>query len=364
MTTPSNTSSTYTWQGKGLRLIDLMDNEERKAVLGAFPSERQFRSMHVTGDATEFVKYAGRNGLLETSAEELLTCQVYEKTLEGLGYQVDTAMDGRFEVVRLDDVSPVRGTIPPGSRSVSEIAYDYLKGLEVQGTRSAFPVTTRAQKPVFVSREFAEYLRAVSEPVEAVKKDADGDVAFIWPARNDQQLERVMRDFRLASVGANEPDSGQIAAVAASKTPKQFAIWKAGLGDQWRMMDSLRDVLISAAAEMTPGSFADQQAGGVLSDALRAFQKAFQYLAEDAMEGKPSLRTAAELKVVANQMVQTAAYLEKQAPVRQLPLNQVLVDGFDLAATIGNDLVNHHAAYERAQNRPQSKEVGASNGLG
>lgn len=363
MTTPSSTSPAFTWQGKGLRLIDLMDNEERKAVLGAFPSERQFRSVHVTGDATEFVKYAGRNGLLD-DPEVLATRQVWEKTLEGLGYVVATAMDGRMDVIRLDAVPPVRGTIPPGSRSVSEIAYDYLKGLEAQGTRSAFPVTTRAQKPVFVSKEFAEYLRAVSEPVEAIKKDAEGDVAFIWPARNDDQLERVVRDFRLATVGANEPDSGQIAAVAATKTPKQYAIWQAGMGDQWRMMDALRDVLINAAAEMTPGSFADQQAGGVLSEALRSFQKAFQYLAEDAMEGKPSLRSASELKVVSDQMVKAAAYLESQAPVRQEALHQVLIDGFDLAATIGNDLVGHHAAHERAQNRVASKGVDVSNGLG
>src|ERR1035437_4585370 len=232
--TPKTTPA-YTWQGKGLRLIDLLDQEERKAVLGVFPSERQFRAQHITGDATAFMKYAADNALLE-DADDVVTRQVWESTLEGMGWHVATAMDGRMEVTKIDSVAPLRGSIAPGSRTESQVAHDYIMGLAAQCQHPKFPVTQRSQRMVFVSKDFAEYLRATGETVQAFEKDRDGDVAFVWPARHDQQVDRVLRSFHLATLGANEPSGGELARVAELKTPKQFAIWKAGLGDQWRMM--------------------------------------------------------------------------------------------------------------------------------
>lgn len=359
----TNAKPSYTWQGKGLRLIDLLDNEERRAVLGAFPSERQFKAEHVIGDATEFMRHAEQHGLMD-DVEEVMTRHVHEKTLEGLGFEVTAAMDGRLEVVPMHSMPPVRGTIAPGSRSNTQIAYDYLKGLEAGGKRADFPVTVKSQKPVYVSKDFAEHLRATGEPVKAIQKDRDGNVAFVWPARNDDQVSRVLQDFHLATVGANEPDSGDLGRVAASKTPKQYAIWKAGLADQWRMMDSLRDVLLGATSNMTSGSFADVKAGGVMAEGLRAFQRGFQFLAEDAANNEPTLRTTQELAIVADKIVAAAVYLDKDAPVRQGGIHQVLIDGVDLASTIGKDLESHHANYMLDKNRQPIKAVDASNGLG
>lgn len=359
--TPANPP--YTWQGKGLRLVDLLDQEERKAVLGAFPSERQFRAEHILGDATEFVKHAERHGLME-DVEELMSRQVWEKTLEGMGWEIATAMDGRLDVIPLGDMPPVRGTIAPGSRSHSQIAYDYIKGLEAQGKHADFPTVQHSQKPVYVSKSFAEYLRAAGEPVKAITKDRDGDVALIWPARHDDQVNRAMRDFHLASVGANEPDGGALARVAASKAPKQFAVWKAGLSDQWRMMDSLREVLLGSATAMTSGSYADVKAGGALSEGLRSFQQAFQYLGEDAASKQPTMRSTQALATVADKVVAAATYLDQEAPVKQTGIHQALIDGVDLAATIGKELEGKYVAHMRLQHQPTRVAPDAANGLG
>ena len=340
----ADTKTSYTWAGKGLRLIDLLDGQERAAVLGAFPSERQFRAQHLVGDATEFMRHAERHGLLD-EVEDIMTRKVHEKTLEGMNLAVVRAMDGRFEVAKLGDLPPIRGSIPPGSRTETQIAYDYLTGLAAQGQQPAFPVTQKSQKPVFVSPQFAEYLREIGEPVQSVPRDREGSVSFVWPARHDQQLDRVLRGFHLATLGCNEPDAGELGKVIALKTPKQYAIWKTGQADQWRMMDSLREVLLGAAQTMTSGAYADERAGGALSDALRSFQRAYQSMADAAVEkGRPSQRAAQELSAVADSVVAAATYLDRDAPVRESALQKTLLDAVDLASTIRTDVT---ALYER-----------------
>lgn len=359
----NHSNFSHTWQGKGLRLVDLLDQVERKAVLGAFPSERQFRAEHVLGDATEFLKHAERHNLLD-DVEELMTRQVWEKTLEGMGWEIATSMDGRLDVIPVGAVPPVRGTIAPGSRSHSQIAYDYIKGLEAQGKHAEFPVTQNAQKPIYVSKPFAEYLRAAGEPIKAIQRDGDGDVALVWPARHDDQVSRMTRDFHLATIGANEPDGGAMAQVVATKAPKQFAIWKAGLADQWRMMDALRDVLLGAATAMTSGAYADQKAGGALTEGLRSFQKAFQCLADDALSAKPTMDASVALADVADRVVAAAIYLEQEAPVLQVDIHRFLLDGVDLAATIGKDLEAKFKSHEKAMQGTKVKVIDSVNGLG
>jgi len=358
MTTPA-----FTWSGKGLRLIDLLDKTERTAVLGVFPSERQFRAAHVKGDATEFVKHGERYETLD-DIQGLKTRHVWDKTLEGMGYMVATALDGRMEVIEKGAPPPLRGSIAPGSRTESQVAYDYIQGLATEGRHPTHPVTQPPQRMLFVSSECAEYLRATGETVRASERDTDGDVAFIWPARNDAQVERVMRDFQLATLGSNEPDSGQLATVIASKAPKQFAIWKSGMADQWRMMDSLRDTLLDAATNMTSGGFADKGAGGKVSEALKSFQSAFQMMAEDAQESVPSLRAAVALKQVSDQVMQAAYHLDKVSPVYELVVHQTLVDSLELAGTISQDLTSLHTKYQRDINRQKVGSLDASNGLG
>ncbi len=357
------TTHEFTWPGKGLRLVDLLDRTERTAVLGAFPSERQFRGQHVKGDAAEFVKHAERHEKLD-DIQGLKILNVWDKTLEGMGYTVATAMDGRFEVIEKGAQVPLRGSIAPGSRSESQIAHDYIQGLATEGRHPTHPVTQPPQRLLFVSSECAEYLRATGETVRAAERDADGDVSFIWPARNDAQVDRVMRDFQLATLGSNESDSGALAKVIATKAPKQYAMWQAGMADQWRMMDSLRDALLDAASSMTSGAFADKGAGGKLSDALKSFQLAFQEMAEDANEGIPSHRAAATLQQVADQVMGAAVHLDKHSPVREVVVHQTLADSLDLAETITQDLKKLHTQYQRDLNRQKVGALDASNGLG
>ena len=357
------TSPAFTWQGKGLRLIDLLDKTERTAVLGAFPSERQFRGQHVKGDASEFVKHAERHETLD-DIQGLKIRQVWDKTLDGMGYTVATAMDGRMEVIEKNAQIPLRGSIAPGSRTESQIAYDYIQGLATEGRHPSHPVTQPPQRMLFVSSECAEYLRATGEVVRAAERDAEGDVGFIWPARNDAQVDKVMRDFQLATLGGNEPDSGALAKVIAVKAPKQYAMWQSGMADQWRMMDSLRDSLLDAASNMTSGAFADKRAGGKIGEALKSFQLAFQEMAEDAVTGIPSQRAAATLVQVRDQVMGAAIHLDKHSLITERVVHQTLVDSLDLAETITQDLTGLHTEHQRALNRPKMGSLDASNGLG
>lgn len=360
MTTPH---ITLTWQGRGLRLVDLLDSTERDALLGAFSSERQFSAEHVKSDATEFIKYVRANGMME-GVDELMERQVWEKTLEGMGWEIATAMDGRLDVVRPGSPPLVRGTVPVGSRSVTQIACDFIQGLKAQGQHPEFPATQHSQKPIFVSREFAEYLRAINEPVRAFERDAQGDVVFIWPARHDEQVRRVLRDFRLVTIGANEVDGGDLAKVVAAKMPGQYAVWKAGLADQWRMMDSLRDVLLSATKALTSGAYSDQRAGGALSEGLVSFQKAFQALSEDSISQQITIRPSNHLTDVADKVVAAAMYLDQEAPVRQGDVHRVLLDGVDLSSAIARDIHEMVVLAERAKSLSSIKSLDAAMGLG
>ena len=358
MTTPA-----FTWQGKGLRLIDLLDKTERIAVLGAFPSERQLRGQHIRGDASVFVDHAERHNKLD-DVQSLKVRHVWDRTLEGMGFEVATASDGRLEVIPKGASLPLKGSIAPGSKTESQVAYDYIQGLATEGRHPTHPVTQPPQRMLYVSPEFAEYLRAINEPVRAAESDAEGDVAYIWPARNDTQVDKVMRDFQLAMLGANEPGSGELAKVVATKAPKQFAMWQAGMADQWRMMDSLREALLNAATDMTSGAFADKRAGGKLGDALKSFQQAFQAMAEDAEQKIPSQRAAVAPNQVSDHVLDTAIYLEKTSPIREAVVYQTLRDSLDLAEIISQDLKTLCTKYERDQQRQKVGSLDATNGLG
>lgn len=355
-------SNAHTWEGKGLRLVDLLDAEERKAVLSFLGSDRRFRAEHIVGDASEFVKNAHNHGLLD-DYEDLVVRHVWERTLENMGYVVATGMDGRRDVVKVGDPAPLRGTIAPGSRTDGQVAHDYILGLQAQGVAATHPVTQRAQKIVFVSPSFAEYLRANGEMVKAFQRDRENNVSFVWPARNDQEVTRVLQNFQLATFGANEPDGGQLARVIQTKAPKQFAAWTAGLADQWRMMDSLREVVLNGALGMTSGAYADKAAGGELEAGISAFQRAFQMMAEDAQTGVPRRETAFQMQEMGSRLLSVGLYLDG-APIREESVRHLVTDAVDLAATISDDLMALHARYERDQNRNMGNDIGADAGLG
>ena len=355
-------AKTHTWEGKGLRLVDLLDVEERKAVLGFLGSERRFRADHVVGDAAEFLKNANTHGLLD-DYDDLITRQAWERTLENMGYVVATAMDGRRDVIKVGEQAPLRGTIAPGSRSDSQVAHDYIVGLQAQGTAAVFPVTQRAQKIVFVSQEFAEYLRANGEMVKAFERDSEGHVSFVWPARNDQEVTRVLQNFQLSMHGANDPNGGQLAKVVAVKAPKQFAAWSAGLADQWRMMDALREIVLNGALGMTSGAYADKAAGGEMEAGISSFQRAFQMMAEDAQTGVPRRETSFALQETGSRFLAVGLYLES-APIPEAGVQALVTDAVDLSATIAGDLQALCAKYERDQNRTMGNSIGADAGLG
>lgn len=352
----------YTWQGKGLRLIDLLSIEERKSVLSMFPSEAQFRAQHVKTDATAVVKHLRDNNDI---GDDFMNRNVWEQTLIRMGHRVVRAMDGRLDVIdtRVGSV-PLRGTIAPGSQTEAEIAKNYVRNLEAQGKHPEFPVYKEATRPLIVSKDFAEYLRANGEPVKAIERDAQGDAIFIWPALHDEQVDRFVRSFQLASLGANEPDGGQLARVVEAKAPKQYAMWANGFADQWRMMDSLRENLLRVATEMTSGNFADKNAGGPLSEGLRSFQRAYQALAEDALQGKPSPKAVEELNGVMDQVMKAADYLNTRAPIPEADVYRGIINSVDLAATVTHDLVEHQQKYEREQSRGQQRDLGPASGLG
>lgn len=352
----------HTWEGKGLRLVDLLDAEERKAVLGFLGSERRFRAEHIVGDAAEFLKNANAHGLLD-DYDDLVIRQAWERTLENMGYVVATAMDGRRDVIKVGEQAPLRGTIAPGSRSDSQVAHDYIIGLQAQGTAAVYPVTQRAQKIVFVSQDFAEYLRANGEMVKAFERDSEGHVSFVWPARNDQDVSRVLQNYQLAVLGANEPGGGQLAKLVASKAPKQYAAWSAGLADQWRMMDALREIVLNGALGMTSGAYADKAAGGEMEAGISAFQKSFQMMAEDAQSGIPRRETYYALQETGSRFLSVGLYLEN-APIAEVSVQRLVTDAVDLSATIAGDLQSLYMKYERDQSRQMGNSIGSDAGLG
>lgn len=352
----------HTWEGKGLRLVDLLDANERKAVLGFLGSERVFKSAHVLGDAAEFLKNAKTHNLLD-DYDEIVVRQAWERTLEQMGYVVATAMDGRRDVVKVSESTPLRGSIAPGSRSDSQVAHDYIRGLQAQGVAAIFPVTQKAQKIVFVSQEFAEYLRANDELVRAFDRDREGTVSYVWPAKNDQDVGRALQNFQLAVHGANEPDGGGLAKVVASKAPKQFAAWKASMADQWRMMDALREIVLNGAMIMTSGAYADKAAGGELEAGIAAFQRSFQMMAEDAEKGVPRHETAHELQELGTRLLSVGLYLDN-APIKEAEVKQLVTDAVDLSGMIADDLRRLAVNYEREQNRQVGKDIDQAAGLG
>lgn len=352
----------HTWEGKGLRLVDLLDAQERQAVLGFMGGERRFRAEHVLGDAGEFVKNAHNHGLLD-DYDDLVTRQVWERTLENMGYVVATAMDGRRDVIKVGEATPLRGTIAPGSVSDSQVAHDYIVGLQAQGTAAVYPVTQRAAKIVFVSQSFAEYLRANGENVRAFERDRDGTVSYVWPARNDNEVSRVLQNYQLATYGANEPNGGELAKVVAAKAPKQFAAWNAGLADQWRMMDALREIVLNGALGMTSGAYADKDAGGEMEAGISAFQRSFQMMAEDAQTGIPRLETSFALQETGSRFLSVGLYLDN-APIKEVSVQRLVTDAVDLSATISSDLQALHTRYERDKNRQMDNAIGSDAGLG
>lgn len=353
----------HTWSGPDLRLIDLLHTEERKAVIGFLPeSERRFYDRHVTGDAAEFLKNADKHRVID-NYDELVNLKHWPKMLETLGHVVTTGMDGRRAVVKLGDPTPLRGTVPPGAASDSQIAQEFVRGLQADGIAVVYPVTQRATKIVFVSKEFAEYLRANGEAVQAFGGDSTGIVPFVWPARSDAEVKKFAQNFQLAQHGANAPDSGELAKIVAAKAPKQFAAWKTGVADQWRMLDALRELVLEGSKRMTAGAFADAGAGAELAAGLKALQAGFQQMAEDALSGEPRRATAEHINEVGTRLLSVGLYL-KEAEIKEPAVARLVTDAVDLAATIADELMALVARRELAANRTMNQSIDVSAGLG
>jgi len=347
----------HTWSGKGLRLIDLLTTDERRQIVGFLGSDRQFAAKHVKADAAEFVRNAFNHGVLNGDDYQDMTRRPANvATLHGVGYSVVTAMDGRMKVQPNGGPQPLRGDIAPGSRSQDKIAQDYLLGLQANGVRAEFPQTYEPRKFVSVSKEFAEYLRANDEYVKTFARDHDVDVAHIWPARSDQDVAKAVLNFHLATLGANAPDSGMLAKVIEAKAPRQHAAWAAGLADEWRMMDSLRDIILDGARAMTAGAYTTPEAGGELSSGIAAFQASFQMLAEDAVANSPRAETAQRLVDVGTHLRTVGVYLDS-APIVETKVRMLVTDAVDMAAHIADDLQQQVAKNERERSRSLNGDI-------
>lgn len=347
----------HTWAGKGLRLIDLLTQDERRQIVNFLSSDRQFAARHVKADASEFLRNAYKHGVLgEDEYHDMTRRPANESTLHGVGYSVVTAMDGRLKVQSNGEPPPLRGDIPPGSRSKDKIAQDFLLSLQAEGIRPEFPQTYEPRKYVSVSREFAEYLRANDEFVKAFARDHDNDVTSIWCARSDQDVSKAVMNFHLATLGANAPDGGALAKVIEAKSPRPYAAWAAGLADEWRMMDSLRDIILDGARDMTAGAYTTTEAGGELTNALSAFQASYRMLAEDAMSREPRRETAERLIDVGTHLRTVGVYLDS-APIVETRVRLLVTDAVDMAAHIADDILHLCAKNERERSRSLNGDI-------
>lgn len=351
----------HTWGGKGLRLIDLLNQTERKQILNFVGNEQRFAALHVKGDASEFLKNADRANLI-SDYEDLVRPHAPVQTLEAMGYSVAMAMDGRRVVVRKGDPTPLRGSIPPGAKGPDEIAKEYLTGLQADGQMPPAYMTQVARKIVFVSPEFAEYLRANDENVKAFTKNNEDRPAFIWPAKHDRDVQRMLQNFQLASLGANAPDSGELAGIISIKTPKQYAAWEAGLGDHWRLMESLREMVLTGATRMTSGAFVDARAGGEMQQGLTAFQKAFQHMAEDAQTRNPRQVTADQIVEVGSHLRAVGLYLE-DAPIKEAEVEALFKSVVELSACVADELYALCAQNEKDRTRTMDHSIEPAAGL-
>ncbi|SFF32981.1 hypothetical protein [Paracidovorax wautersii] len=352
-----------TWSGKGLRLVDLLFDDERRQVMNFLGSERQFNSLHVKADASEFIRNAYKLQAIDPDEyEDLVRRPAPVSTLHGLGYSIVNAADGRRVVQPNGLKTPLRGDIAPGSKSNDEIATDYLLGLQAQGIRAEFPQDYSPAKHVFVSRDFATYLRANGEYIKTLARDGDRDVAHVWAARSDQLVAKLLGNYRLATYGANDPDGGELAKVIEAKAPRQHAAWAAGLGDQWRMMDALRDILLSGAQDMTSGAYSTAEAGGALQKAMTAFQQGYQMLAEDAITKAPREATAEKLVEMGEHLRQVGEYLES-APIVETKVRVMVTDAVDMSADIASDILQIYARRELEQSWTSERRIGPEAGL-
>lgn len=356
------THKAYTWGGKGLRLVDLLSIEERKQILDFLDNTSAFAAKHVRGDASEFLSNANRMRVID-DYDNLILRPAPARSLEMAGYKVTMAMDGRRAVIPSTEATPIRGSYAPGSKSVDVIAQEFIDGLRAEGTMVE-QASARAHKIVFVSRDFAEYLRENGELVKTIGMDVDGDPAFIWPAKTDGDVQRAVQNFHLATFGANEPDGGAIAQMAKVKTPKQYAAWSTGLADQWRLMETLREQVLKASLEMTSGAFSDKEAGGRMRVAISAFQQAYQMLAEDAVTGVPRLETANQLMEVGASLRYAGMYLDN-APIVEPKVSRLIGDATEVSLAIIDDVHHLHARHENAAERERisGQSIGMSAGL-
>lgn len=352
-----------TWSGKGLRLVDLLFDEERRQVMNFLGSERQFSSAHVKADASEFIRNAYNHQVIDPDDyEELTRRPAPAATLHGLGFSIVNASDGRRVVQANGLKTPLRGDIAPGSRSNDEIATDYLFGLQAQGIRPEFPQTYVPKKHVFVSREFATYLRANGEYIKTFARDGDRDVAHVWPARTDQHVAKMLSNYQLATYGANDPSGGELAKVIEAKAPRQHAAWAAGLGDQWRMMDALREIVLTGAQDMTSGAYSTPEAGGALQKAMTAFQQGYQMLAEDAINKAPREATAEKLVEMGEHLRQVGEYLES-APIVETKVRVMVTDAVDMSADIASDIRQIYAKRELERSWTSERRISPEAGL-
>lgn len=349
----SNANVNLIWTGTELRLVDLLSANDLNTIVNTFSKAGEFSSQHVKVDGSALADAALEQGLIDP---EFVRSRInWVKSLEAVGYTIRKGLDGRSLVSRFNDQVPVRGDIPPGAQSAQVIARDFLHGLRNEG--QYLPEVSRYQpgKKVIVSEDFAEFLRENGEPVVAIPLSRDGSkVGCLYPAFSESEVTRNLAKYKLALMGSNDPDGGDIARIAQLKTPKQYAAWKAGLADQWRMMESMRSQICYCASSMSNGAFADPKVGRSMREAFSSFQGAFQMIARDAEAGELTQETAQQFMNVSSSLLEIREhFMDKNVAVPDAAILKALDDTLTLGVVIGNDIETKVLEAERSK-QPRS----------
>lgn len=353
--------SPLVWEGKGLRLVDLLDGKEINRIIGLSGNNSLFKATHILGDAGRLVDAGINHGLFK--AQDIKLKSNFEKTLQSNGYVIVNATDGRMDVRRTGEAVPINGSFPPGSYSKEEIARNFLRGLRAQGERVSVDYQSEPQAYRLVSREFAEYLKSQGEPVTVYTQGDVGGSGFIWGANHERQVSAMLANYKLVTLGANEPNGGQLAEIAKTVCPHQYDAWRAGAADQWRMMETMRGNVIYCMQEMTSGQFSDAIAGGSMKNAIASFQEAFQSFAGDLSHGVVTGITAEKFHAVSSHLFEVRRYFQDpDVKVANTALLKSLEDALTVGTVIAEQFDAKVAERENAMKR-SNPEIGLSAGF-
>lgn len=349
------------WEGTGLRLIDLLHTTEINHILNMTGNNSTFRAAHITGDAARLVDACIAVG--QFRAEDIKLKPHFEKTLNSNGYVLVSATDGRLDVRKTGEAVPLTGNYVPGSYSREDIAKNFLRNLRAQGDRVSVDFKVEADTFMMVSREFGEYLKSQGEHVTVYDARDNGGTGFIWSANHHKQVNAMLANYKLVTLGVNDPGGGELAELAKTTCPHQFNAWRAGAADQWRMMETMRGNVIYCLQHMTSGQFADAIAGGAMKNSISAFQEAFQSFASDLTEGHITQPTAEKFHSVSSHLFEVRRYFEDpNVKVQNAAVLKSLDDALTVSTVIAEQFDRQVAERENAL-KNSNPQIGVMGGF-